>query len=114
MTNGDKIRSMTDEEMQRLRKLVKQQAAELERRDKLLKKQEAAIQTALDVAEERRQAAAYASEFQCALAPHPDGDPHILACARCGSGEYLYNEDGNRNTYCGQCGQKIDWSGEGE
>ena len=33
MTNGDKIRSMTDEELQRLRKLVKQQATELERRD---------------------------------------------------------------------------------
>ena len=68
-----------------LMRLMRQQAAELERRDRLLKEQEAAIQTALDAAEERRQAAAYASEFQCALAPpRPDGDPHILACVGCG------------------------------
>ena len=73
-----------------------------------------AVDTLSDVAEERRQEAARASEFQCALSPHPDGDPHILACVRCGSGEYLTNWDGNRNTYCGQCGQKIDWSGEDE
>lgn len=46
-----------------LMRLMRQQAAELERRDRLLKEQEAAIQTALDVAEERRQAAAYASEL---------------------------------------------------
>lgn len=42
--------------------------------------------------------------------PHPDGDKNILACWRCGSGEYLHNEDGNRNEFCGQCGQRIDWS----
>lgn len=42
--------------------------------------------------------------------PHPDGDKNILACWRCGSGEYLHNEDGNRNDFCGQCGQRIDWS----
>lgn len=40
---------------------------------------------------------------------HPDGDEHILACPRCGSGEYLHNEDGNQNDYCGQCGQKLEW-----
>lgn len=44
--------------------------------------------------------------------PHPDGDPNILACPSCGSGEYLENEDGNRNDFCGQCGQAIDWSGD--
>ena len=26
-----------------------------------------------------------------------------------GSGEYLYNEDGNRTEFCGQCGQAIKW-----
>ena len=31
-------------------------------------------------------------------------------CPCCGSGEYLYNEDENRNEYCGQCGIKLDWS----
>lgn len=45
-----------------------------------------------------------------ALAPYPDGDMSIIACPRCGSGEYLHNEDGNEQNYCGQCGQAIDWS----
>lgn len=40
---------------------------------------------------------------------HPDEEEGILACQRCGSGEYLYNEDGNKNNYCGQCGQKLVW-----
>lgn len=43
------------------------------------------------------------------LSPYPDGDTSILACPRCGSGEYLYNEDGAWNNYCGQCGQRIGW-----
>lgn len=30
-------------------------------------------------------------------------------CPNCRSGEYLYNEDGNANNYCGQCGCKLDW-----
>lgn len=30
-------------------------------------------------------------------------------CPRCGSAEYLHNEDGNRNDYCGQCGTPLDW-----
>lgn len=34
----------------------------------------------------------------------------VLACPRCGSDEYLHNEDGNRNSFCGQCGQAIDWT----
>lgn len=50
----------------------------------------------------------------CQANIHPDGDEHILACPRCGSGEYLHNEDGNRNDYCGQCGQKIEWGEEDE
>lgn len=44
--------------------------------------------------------------------PHPDGDESICACPSCGSGEYLYNEDGNHNNFCGQCGQAIDWGDE--
>lgn len=42
--------------------------------------------------------------------PYPDGDKSIYVCACCGSGEYLFNEDGNYNRYCGNCGQAIDWS----
>lgn len=34
-------------------------------------------------------------------------DPY---CPRCGSGEYLHNEDGNENNFCGQCGCPLDWS----
>lgn len=41
--------------------------------------------------------------------PYPDGDKSILACPGCGSGEYLHNEDGAKNTFCGQCGRAIDW-----
>ena len=41
---------------------------------------------------------------------HPDGDEHIIACSVCGSGEYLHNEDGNRNIFCGQCGKRILWA----
>lgn len=44
------------------------------------------------------------------LSPYPDGDMSIIACPHCGSGEYLHNEDGNEQNYCGQCGQAIDWS----
>ena len=43
--------------------------------------------------------------------PHPGGDERILACPCCGSGEYLHNEDGNEQRFCGQCGQAIDWGG---
>ena len=40
---------------------------------------------------------------------NPDGDKNIMACPRCGSGEYLHNEDGNEQNFCGQCGQAIEW-----
>ena len=40
---------------------------------------------------------------------NPFAEDGIVACQNCGSGEYLYNEDGNRNNYCVQCGTRIDW-----
>lgn len=46
--------------------------------------------------------------------PYPDGDENVLACQNCKSGEYLYNEDGNRNSFCGQCGKAIDWGEEAD
>lgn len=46
--------------------------------------------------------------------PYPDGNKRILACHRCGSGEYLHNEYGNRNSFCGQCGQAIYWEADKE
>ena len=30
------------------------------------------------------------------------------------SGEYLHNEDGNRNRFCGQCGKAIAWNEEAD
>lgn len=30
-------------------------------------------------------------------------------CPVCGSSEYMNNEDGNKNDYCGQCGTALDW-----
>lgn len=35
-------------------------------------------------------------------------DDCILTCTYCGSGDYLSNEGGHKNTYCGQCGQKVE------
>ena len=40
---------------------------------------------------------------------NPFAEEGIIACQCCDSGEYLYNEDGNRNCYCGNCGARIDW-----
>lgn len=39
----------------------------------------------------------------------PFAEDGIIACQCCGSGEYLYNEDGSHNNFCGQCGARIDW-----
>lgn len=36
----------------------------------------------------------------------------VIACPRCHSGEYLFNEDGEPNSFCGQCGQAILWEDE--
>lgn len=49
------------------------------------------------------------NKFDTPMPPFDEDDPDVLYCQRCGSGEYLENEDGNRNNYCGQCGQRIDW-----
>ena len=32
-----------------------------------------------------------------------------FTCPHCGSRDYLRNEDGNRNKFCGQCGKALDW-----
>ena len=55
-----------------------------------------------------------AIQFRIGESVHPDGDPYILACPYCGSGEYLCNEDGNKNKYCGQCGKALIFDGENE
>ena len=40
---------------------------------------------------------------------NPFAEDGIVACQNCGIGEYLYNENGNLNNFCGQCGARIDW-----
>lgn len=52
---------------------------------------------------------AYKEQKEIAVNPFEDDDPYIECCGICKSGEYLRNEDGNRNVFCGQCGQKINW-----
>ena len=32
-----------------------------------------------------------------------------IACPNCGSDEFLYNRNGNKNKYCGKCGKRIAW-----
>lgn len=39
----------------------------------------------------------------------PFAEDGIISCQCCGSGEYLFNEDGNHNGYCGNCRARIDW-----
>lgn len=52
--------------------------------------------------------------LQMKESPYQDGDEDVLACPNCGSGEYLHNEDGNRNRFCGQCGKAIAWNEEAD
>ena len=52
--------------------------------------------------------------LQMKASPYPGGNENVLACQNCKSGEYLYNEDGNRNNFCGQCGKAIDWGEEAD
>lgn len=52
--------------------------------------------------------------LQMKESPYPDGDEGVLACPNCESGEYLHNEDGNRNRFCGQCGKAIAWNEEAD
>ena len=36
-----------------------------------------------------------------------DKDGNYGTCPNCGSGDYLYNKNGEQNEYCGKCGQKL-------
>lgn len=66
--------------------------------------------TSMEPVNEARRMGRDALWLKIPRSPYPDGDKSILACPNCGSGEYLHNEDGAENTFCGQCGQAIDWS----
>ena len=55
---------------------------------------------------------AKAPVFSLQESPYDDDLHDVLACPRCGSGEFLHNEDGVPNRFCGQCGQAIDWGDE--
>lgn len=64
----------------------------------------------LDRAEAAETALKREKSYDTPLPPFDEDDSDALYCQKCGSGEYLENEDGNRNNYCGQCGQRIDWA----
>lgn len=40
---------------------------------------------------------------------NPFAEEGVIACQVCRSGEWLYNEDGAPNAFCGQCGHRITW-----
>lgn len=69
-----------------------------------------AITELLDRAVSAEAALEMEKSYDTPLPPFDDDDPDVLYCQKCGSREYLENEDGNRNEYCGQCGQRIDWA----
>ena len=39
-----------------------------------------------------------------------DEDDLVCGCHRCGEVNALWKMNGDRNNYCGNCGQAIDWS----
>lgn len=40
---------------------------------------------------------------------NPFAEEGVIECQFCRSGEWLYNEDGAPNAFCGQCGHRIIW-----
>lgn len=37
--------------------------------------------------------------------------PDSFVCQNCGSKNFLFNEYGEQNEFCGHCGHRIDWTG---
>lgn len=40
---------------------------------------------------------------------NPLKDKNNPKCQCCDHGDYLYNDDWFRNSYCGNCGARLDW-----
>lgn len=40
---------------------------------------------------------------------NPFAKSSTCMCQCCSSKTYLYNNSGNRNRFCGNCGNKLDW-----
>ena len=51
----------------------------------------------------------YSKDKETPAKPRVDDDDWFC-CRRCGETFYLTNGLHKRNKYCGNCGQKIDWS----
>lgn len=43
------------------------------------------------------------------MSNNPFAKSGTCMCQYCSSKTYLYNDDGNRNRFCGNCGNKLDW-----
>lgn len=50
-----------------------------------------------------------ALKMQIPEVPLAPGAIFDFTCPHCGSRDYLKNEDGKRNKFCGQCGKALDW-----
>lgn len=50
-----------------------------------------------------------ALKMQIPEVPLVPGAIFDFTCPHCGSRDYLKNEDGNRNKFCGQCGKALNW-----
>lgn len=50
-----------------------------------------------------------ALKMQIPEVPLAPGAIFDFTCPHCGSRDYLKNDDGNRNKFCGQCGKALDW-----
>lgn len=48
-------------------------------------------------------------KMQIPEVPLAPGAIFDFTCPHCGSLDYLKNEDGNRNKFCGQCRKALDW-----
>ena len=59
------------------------------------------LQRLIDIAIERQ----IPREFD-----NKDEDDVVYGCHNCGEINALWKANGDRNQYCGNCGQKIDWS----
>lgn len=50
-----------------------------------------------------------ALEMRIKKTVHPYWTGNSAACSYCASAQFLYNEGGRRNRFCGECGQMLDW-----
>ena len=68
-----------------------------------------ACRMGMEALERTRWMGMVALKMQIPEVPLAPGAVFDFTCPHCGSRDYLKNEDGNRNKFCGQCGKALDW-----